>query len=759
MRKLCSFAIPCAAAIFAAVYLLPETLLLPAAGICALAALPGLLLRGDPRLRAVLLALGLAAGFLWTAGYDLIFYAPARWLAGTEGTFTATVTDYPAPTRYGSSVQADLHTGRGPDVGIILYASQEEYGALRPGDRITFPAQLRLADTSYGEETDYYRSRGIFLIANAQGGPQVERPDRIPLRFWPGEAARAVNQSISRCFDPAVAPIITALITGDLDGLSGDVYSALQRTGLAHTVSVSGLHVSFLAGVVVTLLGPYKRRTALVGIGLLIFFAALAGATPSVLRAVILQSFLLLAPLLGREYDRATALSAALLLLLLANPYAAASVSLQLSFASVAGIYLLASPVSQRITGYLPTRPKGLWARAGCAAVRFCAASLGATAGALLFTTPLTAWYFGTFSLITPVSNLVCLWAVSLAFLGGLAAALAGLVWMPMGAALGVIASLPARFFLWMTGLLARFPFASVSLEGIYLALWLLLAYAIALLCLFRPRRVRPVIPLGVCAAALCAALVCTGLSGGGGSLTVAVLDVGQGQSVLLRSGGRTALVDCGGTGRTDPGDVAADYVQSLGQTHVDLLILTHCHADHAGGVPRLFSRLKVDTLLLPAAAGADEQELRSQILTLARQADTQVVEVGEDLQASLGQASLTVYAPLGSGSTNEAGLSVLCSAGAFDALITGDMDARVEEKLIAHAALPKVELLVAGHHGSSASTSQALLDAVRPEYAAISVGYNSYGHPTYEVLERLEAAGCRIYRTDWMGTLRFTAR
>ena len=178
MRKLCSFAIPCAAAIFAAVYLLPETLLLPAAGICTLAALLGLLLRGDPRLRAVLLTLGLAAGFLWTAGYDLIFYAPARWLAGTEGTFTATVTDYPAPTRYGSSVQADLHTGRGPDVGIILYASQEEYGALRPGDRITFPAQLRLADTSYGEETDYYRSRGIFLpLLRPGGGPHHHRPD------------------------------------------------------------------------------------------------------------------------------------------------------------------------------------------------------------------------------------------------------------------------------------------------------------------------------------------------------------------------------------------------------------------------------------------------------------------------------------------------------------------------------------------------------------------------------------------------------
>ena len=502
MRKLCAFALPCSGAIFGAVYLLPPGALVPAALICLCLCLIGLVLRGDRRLRAVLAALGLAAGFLWTAGYDLIFYAPARWLADTEGSFTATVTAFPAPVTSGYSLQAALHTGRGPDVTTLIYASQEAYGQLSPGDRITFPARLRLADTAYGEQTDTYRAKGIYLIANAQGEPVVEQGSFSPVHL-PALAARALKDSVGRCFDPETAPLITALLTGDKSGLPGSLYSALQRTGLAHTVAVSGLHVSFLAGLVITLLGPYRRRSAAVGILLLCFFAAAAGASPSVIRAVILQIFLLLAPVLGREYDRATALSAGLLLLLLWRPYAAASVSLQLSFASVAGIYLVAGPLCQRLTARLP-RGKSLPARAGRAAGRFCAAGLSTTAGALLFTTPLTAYYFGTLSLLAPLSNLLCLWAVSLAFLGGLFTALAGLVLLPLGQGLALLTRLPAVYLIHMAQWLSRFPFASVSLEEIYLPVWLLLVYAVAVICLLRPRSVRPALPLAACLCTLC---------------------------------------------------------------------------------------------------------------------------------------------------------------------------------------------------------------------------------------------------------------
>ena len=101
----------------------------------------------------------------------------------------------------------------------------------------------------------------------------------------------------------------------------------------------------------------------------------------------------------------------------------------------------------------------------------------------------------------------------------------------------------------------------------------------------------------------------------------------------------------------------------------------------------------------------------------------------------------------------------MLCSSGSFDMLITGDMDAVTEKRLVKYGNLPDIELLVAGHHGSKYASSEELLLATAPEYAVISVGYNRYGHPAPETLERLAAAGCEIYRTDWMGTVAVTVR
>ena len=114
----------------------------------------------------------------------------------------------------------------------------------------------------------------------------------------------------------------------------------------------------------------------------------------------------------------------------------------------------------------------------------------------------------------------------------------------------------------------------------------------------------------------------------------------------------------------------------------------------------------------------------------------------------------MALYPPLSGGTSNEEGLFVLCSSNGFDALITGDADSFTEKLLIKYYHLPDLELLMAGHHGSKHSTSTALLDALRPELALISVGYNSYGHPAPETLERIETAGAGALRTDLSGTI-----
>lgn len=181
-------------------------------------------------------------------------------------------------------------------------------------------------------------------------------------------------------------------------------------------------------------------------------------------------------------------------------------------------------------------------------------------------------------------------------------------------------------------------------------------------------------------------------------------------------------------------------------------LVLTHFHDDHANGVPQLLERLDVSAIAMPDTDR--DAPLRREILALARERGTEVWLIREDAVLELdGNSRLTLFAPLGGGDVNEQGLTVLASTGEFDALFTGDMGSESELLLLEHAALPDIELLMAGHHGSKGATSQALLDAVTPEYVFLSVGENNrYGHPAPETLERLE--GLAVYRTDLQGNL-----
>ena len=158
MRKLAWFAAACSGAVFLAVYLLPEGILVPAGACCALAALSGLLLRGKARLRVVLLCFGLAAGLCWTGVYSGVVRAPALRLAGTEATISATVTDWPQEGKYSASVLAKVRPADGLPVNVLFYLDGEGAEDLRPGDVLTVTASFRMADTMAGEPTDYYLS-------------------------------------------------------------------------------------------------------------------------------------------------------------------------------------------------------------------------------------------------------------------------------------------------------------------------------------------------------------------------------------------------------------------------------------------------------------------------------------------------------------------------------------------------------------------------------------------------------------------------
>lgn len=765
MRKLAIFCSGYALAVFGAVLVLPKEVLLPLGVLCAaLAGVLHLLKRLLPdrgRRRALLCCVGLTAGLLWSQGYDLLFLEPARQLDDKTVVLSGVVAEYPQSTDYGASILIRAKLERGSALALLY--GDETYLQLRPGDEVSTVAHCTLATHTYGgEEITYYTAKGIFLTAKSYGELTFCRPECLPLTSVPAVLGHHLKQSIDRVFPEDAAALVKAVVTGNRDSLSDAFTSSLQRTGLAHTVAVSGMHLAYLAGFLALLLGRGSRRSALVSLPVIFLFVLVAGSTPSVVRAAIMIVMLQLAPLLGRERDGFTSLAFALFVLLVHNPFSAASVGLQLSFSAVAGIFLCSGRLQERMLRWMKLEKAGrnLLLRLWNAVVRFVVSVFATTLGALVFTTPLTAFYFGRVSLIAPLSNLLTLWAVSAVFVGGLVTGAVG-VFLPTAAAvLAVPVTLISRYLYAVIDWMGAIPLASVPVTNVYYLGWLLFVYGLLVLALLIPGRKCLRAPMTAAAVTLAAAVLFTNLEFHAGAMSVQVLDVGQGQCVLIRSGTYLALVDCGGDSYENAGDIAADCIQELGRSSLDLLVISHYHADHANGIPELMDRIDVKEIALPDVE--EESILRRSILERARQGDTRVRFIREDTQLPFGpDAEFTVYAPLGDAQdTNELGLTVLCSAGDYDVLLTGDMGTSVEKKLVAHTWLPDVELMVAGHHGSKYSNSQLLLDTVRPDMAVFSVGAdNSYGHPTQEAMDRFLSVGAQLYRTDLNGTVTITAQ
>lgn len=726
-------------------YIVSAAMLIPAL-FCAV------FLRGFRRRDGVAAFLFLALGMSWYSMYSGKFIDAAAQYADKTCTVTVRVDEYPYRDGDYASLNVTLAERGEPSLGIAVSDYSGTLPELRPGDLAEMELELMDAGERYGEATDVYAARGVHLRAYYVALHGVERDGRSAL-YFPQELMNAVKGSIVRVFPEDVQDIMLALLIGDTHGVYEDVEldNALSVTGVAHVVSVSGMHLGFLYSALSALLG--RRRAFFVGVPVLVLFTFMAGCSSAIVRACVMLVLSMLGTVLKRDYDPLAGLAMALLLLLAENPVSVASVSLQLSFASMLGLIL----ITPRLNRWFNRRFRGAKGRVK-GICRTAWSAFSASLGATVFTAPVVAVIFGYVSLLSPLANLLTLWAVSLAFTLGFAAAALGLIYAPLGIAFAWLAAWPARYFVWCISLLARIPYAAVYTADGGVVWWLLFTYAvfIAAIVMRRRRGLRLAVP-ALCSAAVLAAVLISSSLRTADERSVTVLDVGQGQSVALLSGESAVVVDCGGMGSwDDAGDVASEYLLGRGRYGIDALVLTHLHSDHADGAARLLTRVKVGTLYMPEGTDDSDGELAG-ILEAAARRGTEVVEISEDTAVSLPGLELSLTAPQDTGDENERGLVVRASIGEYDTVITGDVGAPTERLLAEEGKLPPSELLIAGHHGSRSSNSFELVSAVRPETVVVSVGYNSYGHPTDEALVRLAVTGADIYRTDVNGDVTVT--
>ena len=749
MRKLAIACASAAAAIFLSFYLLPRSVVLVLAAVCVPSGAV-LLWKGNGaprRVRAVFLALlGAGLGF---ASYALHWNATiGRALDWDETEQRMSVCLLETPEVFERYTRLLVQRTEAPKLDLMLYVYDGELPELRPGDVLEVSARFRRADLRRGEKNNNYISKNIYLTGTLR---ELEKTGKrhITLRTVAASCSRRISDRVETLFPDRVGVFMKALMLGEKTDFYQDLplYARMRGAGFMHIVAVSGMHVAFLVGMIQLLFGARPMSSA-AGILLVWFFVFMTGATPSAVRAGVMQTILVMAPIFRRENDGPTSLMAALALILLVNPFSCASISLQMSFSAMAGMVLLAGPLTRSMLAAFGASEQSL--------LRVPVGTVAASLAVLAFSAPLSALHFGTLALYSPLVNLLGLWAVSACFCLGWFSCLAGLILLPLGRILAAPAALLVRYLIYIAGLICRLPHHLISMAGVERKLWLVLCYVLAVLG-WRARashRFRVLMPVSLAVAALVLCLRASGLRYLRADAVAAALDVGQGECVCVLAGDTTLMLDCGGSNLENAGETAANYLEAAGRGRLDLLVLSHLHDDHCNGVEMLLELVPVEEIILSPDADMEEGRLAA-IEAAAARHGTKITRLNEDAERAFGSLRLKLFAPPQDGSENERCIISLASIGEYDMLMMGDSLKEAELDLMEKYSLPDTELLIVGHHGSRSSTDDLFLETIRAEDAVISVGSNnSYGHPNGEVLARLQAHGCNIWRTDRNGTV-----
>ena len=640
-----------------------------------------------------------------------------------------------------------------------LYSQRQAGGAAgRIGDEIEAAVEVRALHTyqNPGRIDAVAAAARQGIHARLMAGKQEIRIDvRETAAFlrWVARVRQDILLAMEHVMPAADAAALFAMLFGGYDGIKPELLAAFTTTGIVHILSVSGSHITLLAGTLTWICGIFRfsrSMTAFLVAAVIIVYAVFAGCTPPVVRSALMGICAFTALAVGRKSEATRLLTITALLLLALQPELLADISFQLSFAATAGLLYL-SPCLQDHFVILP---------------KWLAANLAVTIGAQLAVIPLLAWYFNALSLSSLLANLVAVPIVEYMIVAGLLAVVIGQLAAGLQTLLFVLCSLMIGMVYTLTKMIAALPGASVYLPPMvpeagvlyYGILFLLLDREGAKL--FWPQVIRWQRPL---LAGLFAGLVvysCQRLQEQ--PLQVHFIDVGQGDAALLITPHHQAvMIDTGGSrqGDFDIGErVVTPYLRHYGVHRLNFLLLTHAHEDHAGGTAGVLRHIPVRHVLIGRESRQEYARTTKLNFSLEPAAAFAPAYPGEQFAVD-GVDFEILQSPetTPGGSGNETSTVIRATYKGYSFLFTGDLTASGEKALLESGQKIRSDVLKVGHHGSKGASSPEFLQAVHPAWAVISVGAdNSFGHPHAETLQRIEGAGAALLRTDKDGAVVF---
>lgn len=721
------------------------------------------------------------------------------------------------------SLRVQNMTGRVSLLVPIRDANEFDARQLRYGTRISVTTAL--------DRTGNYHNPGVstlpeFLDRNGYDATgivkslaSITRLDDtrvFPPRAWLYEWRQRLQQQIDARFAPETAGVLDAALLGNRYNLSTDASERFREGGTFHVLVISGLHISFIGGILFFVARRLTRRRIVQFLfpALVVWSYSIAvGADASVVRAALMFTFAGLAAIVFRQASSLNALGAAALILLVRSPKEIFDPSFQLTFLSVLAIVAIAWPLLLRLSAigaWCPTRstpyppacsrvlktfceilfwreriwrkeidrsshryrlfktPIAAWLERYHlqACLRYVWGAVVVSASVQLVLLPLMIVYFHRLSLASLVLNIfvsVLLAAlIAVALLALLIAQVSTVISAPLFQLADTINWLmahsvdPFSRFAWAAFRLPEYPGKAALLYGLYYVPMLLL-----LLC----KRRRHVLPAAVAQLLLLTVLVAHPFSAcrPDGKLRIDFLDVGQGDSALLTMpDGTTLLVDGGGntteSARRIGETVVSEYLWWRGLSEIDYILPTHADADHIDGLNDVLKNFSVKGALI-ARQPVDDPEFAKFSQTLAETGtQTVTIEAGDTIH--FGDVEIKVLWPEEGGvtSTNNDSIVLRVNFGERSVLLTGDIEQAAERALIASRQPLQADVVKVPHHGSKTSSTENFVLATKPSLAIISVGRTSrFGHPHKEVVERWQANGATVLTTGTCGTITIT--
>lgn len=606
-----------------------------------------------------------------------------------------------------------------------------------------------------------FANPGVFdteIAAKVQGigGRMSIRAEQVryidiqrPWSSYLAAVANSMRSQLKKVMPEKDAAILAGMTLGGYDGIDEDTVRNFSTTGIVHILSVSGSHVALLIGFVLSLLGILRVRKNLsvaIAAATVIGYCLICGFSPPVMRSALMGMAMLLGLVLQRNEDSGAVLAFVAISMLCYRPMWILDIGFQLSFASTGGLIYLFPSVKAWLEKYMP---------------KYFADALAVTIAAQLAVLPLLVHYFHQLSISSLAANLIVVPVVEFIVLLTMAGLFLCFIVKPLGIILLMVASLLLGPALTVTNWIAGWPLANINIARTPFVT--ALVYYLLLICLFR---VWPLDGLTDYERKIVMALTCLVILLPGLTMhfvrqpfTVYFIDVGQGDAALIiTEDKKTILVDTGGLrGNYDTGErIIIPFLRYLGINKLDVLTLSHGHHDHAGGAAAVARSIPIGCVLLPREEPSQDV---SALLNFIKD-KSQIKYLSSGQQYNLGSCQIDIIeAPLASTleenhNENESSAIMKITEGGKSIIFTGD--ATEEEEIAASGGPIKADVLKVSHHGSKTSSSFEFLHAVQPGLAVISVGAdNKFGHPAPETLEKLQAIGAKVLRTDQAGNIK----